>query len=256
MVLGSMSFVLAVDEVVANSGSGLASAQFEETGSPGALDAVPTIDATADEKVNKWNKNTLVWLPRTRRTLILDELLPAALSVSSAAIELLPQSAATAEVLPASGSDPARLPWVAAEPVLERWFQFEEGLTKEAKEWEWVTVEDDEKEEMTVNSKPETEHVTDLVGLSRLHGPEESSLLCWIFEFGEEEGLMRAIDEKLDRLNFETESVVSEVPWQGDVLQVHPKVSRLPTEKAEVCFFISRTRWFGNSKSAWRIFFG
>ena len=59
--------------------------------------------------------------------------------------------------------------------------------------------------------------------------------MYWIIEFGEE-GLLRAIDEKLDGLNFETESGVSEVPWQGDVLQVHPKVSRLPTEKEEVCF--------------------
>ena len=72
--------------------------------------------------------------PRTRRTFILDELLPAALSVSSAATELLPQSAATAEVQPAGGSDLARLPCDASEPVrgphptwLERWFQFEEG---------------------------------------------------------------------------------------------------------------------------------
>ena len=125
------------------------------------------------------------------------------------------------------GSDPARLPCgttsgVAAtnlEPAggphpawLERWFQFEKGLTKEAREWEWVTVEEDEEEETRANSKPEKEHVTDLVELSRLHGPEESSLMYWIFDFGEEEGLMRAIDEKLDRLNFETESVVSEVP--------------------------------------------
>ena len=145
-----MSFVPVVDGVEANSGSGSASAQFEETESTGAMDAVPITDATA-EKVNKWNKNALVWFPRTRRMLVVDELLPAALSVSSAATELLPQSAATAEVQPAGGSDPARLPCdatsgVAAtnfEPVggphpawLERWIQFEEGLTKEAKEWE------------------------------------------------------------------------------------------------------------------------
>ena len=62
---------------------------------------MPISDATADEKVNRWDKNTLVWFPRTRRTLILDELLPAAHSVSSAATELLPQSAAAAEVQPA-----------------------------------------------------------------------------------------------------------------------------------------------------------
>ena len=47
---------------------------------------------------------------------------------------------------------------------------------------------------------------------------------------------MRAIDEKLNRLTFEMESVVSEVPWQGDVLQVHPKVSLQPTEKEEFRF--------------------
>ena len=60
--------------------------------------------------------------------------------------------------------------------------------------------------------------------------------MYWIFEFGEEEVLMRAIDEMLDRLNFETESVASEVPWKGEVLQVHLQVSLLPTEKEEVCF--------------------
>ena len=48
---------------------------------------------------------------------------------------------------------------------------------------------------------------------------------------------------------------MSEVPWQGDVLQVHPKVSRLP-EKEDVCFFNFETRRIGNSKGAWRIFFG
>ena len=71
MVLGSMSFV-PVDQVEANSvsGSGSASAQFDEPGSSCALVAVP-IDATAD-KVNQWNKNTLVWFPRAHRTLILD----------------------------------------------------------------------------------------------------------------------------------------------------------------------------------------
>ena len=47
---------------------------------------------------------------------------------------------------------------------------------------------------------------------------------------------MRAIDEMLDRLSFENESVASEVPWKGDVLQVHPQVSLQPTEKDEVCF--------------------
>ena len=59
--------------------------------------------------------------------------------------------------------------------------------------------------------------------------------MYWIFEFGEE-GLMRASDEMLDRLSFENESVALEVPWKGDVLQVHPKVSLQPTERDEVCF--------------------
>ena len=48
--------------------------------------------------------------------------------------------------------------------------------------------------------------VTNLAMLARLHGLEESNLMYWIFEFGEE-GLMRASDEMLDRLSFENESV-------------------------------------------------
>ena len=98
-----------VEEV--NSRTGSAS---DFPGSSDTLDALPLV-ATA-EKVNQWNKNTLVWL-RAPRTLVLDELLPAALSAPSAATELLPQSAATAEVQPASGSYPARLPCVSIEPV-------------------------------------------------------------------------------------------------------------------------------------------
>ena len=78
-------------------------------------------------------------------------------------------------------------------------------------------------------------HVTNLAVLVRLHGLEESNLMYWIFEFGEEEGLMRVIDVMLDRLSFETECVASEVPWKGDVLHVHLKVSLQPTEKEEVC---------------------
>ena len=156
-----------------------------------ALDALPP-DATA-ERVNQWNKNTLVWL-RAPRTLVLDELLPAALSAPPAATELLSQSAATAGILPrfqplqprpcvcrsllrllwtASGPDPARLPFVL-EPVsgahpawLERWF-----LAKEAQEWEWVKIEKEEKEKL-VNSKPKTEHVANLATLARLHGRGE-----------------------------------------------------------------------------------
>ena len=186
--LGTMSFVREVDEVEANLGSGSVSAQFEEKGSVlVALDAVPISDATADGKVNKWIKNTLVWFPRSRRTLVLDELLPAAFSVSSAATELMPQAA---PVVPAAaavvcGPDPARLPFdatvgVAAtdiEPAggpnpawLERWVNFEEGLAIDSKEWEWVSMEDEEekeeKEEKRMNSEAsllEKEHVTDLV---------------------------------------------------------------------------------------------
>ena len=76
----------------------------------------------------------------------------AALSASSAATVPMPQSAATAVVQPASGSNPA---W------LERCF-----LAKEAQEWEWVKIEKEEKEKV-VNSKPKTEHVTNLAMLAR-----------------------------------------------------------------------------------------
>ena len=108
-----------------------------------------------------------------------------------------------------------------------------------------------------VNSKPETEHVTNLAMLARLDGLEEGNLMYWVSEFGEEEGLMRAIDELLNRLNFETERDASEVLWKGEVLQVHLQVSRQPTKKEEVRFFISRFWcWFGNATSAWRFFFG
>ena len=189
------------------------------------------------EKVNQRNKNTFVWL-RVLRTLVLDELLLAALPAPLAATELMPESAATAGdfaalsassaatvplpphaalavVQPASGSDPARPPFASFEPVspawLERWIKFEQALSKEAQEWEWVKIEKDEKEEQKkmVNSKPKAEHVTNLDMLARLHGLEEESLMFWVFEYGEEEGLMRAIDELHDRLNFETESVAS-----------------------------------------------
>ena len=145
VVLGTMSFVREVDQVEGNSGSGSVSAQFEEKGSAlWALDAVPISDATSDGKVNKWNKNTLVWFPR---------------SVSSAAPAV---SAATAVVQPASGPNPT---W------LERWVRFEEGLTMDSMLWEWVSMEDEEvKEEKRTNlegSLPEKEHVTDLVGSLR-----------------------------------------------------------------------------------------
>ena len=67
----------------------------------------------------------------------------------------------------------------------------------------------------------------------------------WIFEFGEEEGLVRVIDEKLEKLSLETESAVSEVPLQGEVLQVHPEISLQPTEKEKVraYFFEDLVDW-------------
>ena len=117
-----------------NSGTGSAS-DFPR--SSDTLDALPPV-ATA-EKVNQRNKNTFVWL-RAPRTLVLDELPPAALPAPPAATELMPQSAATAGdfaalsassaatvpsppfaappvVQPASGSDPARLPFVPRVPL-------------------------------------------------------------------------------------------------------------------------------------------
>ena len=61
-------------------------------------------------------------------------------------------------------------------------------------------------------------HVTNLAMLARLNGLEESNLMYRIFEFGEEEGLMRAIDEMLDRLSFE-----NEVPWN---VKITPQMTR------------------------------
>ena len=113
-----------------------------------------------------------------------------------------------------------------------------------------------EEQEKMVNSKPKAEHVNNLATLARLHGLEEEILMFWIFEYGQEEGLMRAIDELLDRLNFETESVASEVPWKGEALQVHLQVSPLPTKKGRSPLSISRFWWwFGNATGAWRFFF-
>ena len=106
-------------------------------------------------------------------------------------------------------------------------------MTKEVKEWEWVTIEEDEEEEKRVNSKLEKEHVTDLVGLSRLH--EESSLMHLDLRI-RRGGRVGAIDEKLEKLSLETESVVSEGLWQGEVLLVHSKISFQPTEKEKVRF--------------------
>ena len=83
------------------------------------------------------------------------------------------------------------------------WDEFVSGL------WEYVLPENEEGGATKVIEKV----VTNLAMLARLHGLEESNLTYGIFEFGEEEGLMRAIDEMLDRLSFETEneSVASEV---------------------------------------------
>ena len=95
------------------------------------------------------------------------------------------------------GSDSCGCPLPPSSPLevphpawLERWIRFEQSLAKEAREWEWVQIEKDEKEELeiVVNSKPKTEHVTNLAMLARLHGLEEENLMFWVFEYGEEEG--------------------------------------------------------------------
>ena len=122
--------------------------------------------------------------------------------------------------------------WVGPCAASVPWDEFVPGL------WEYVIPQNEEEEKKVdegVNSKNSVEKVpeypvTNLAVLARLHALEELNLMFWILEFGEEEGLTRATDEKLDRLCFENESVASEVPWKGDVLQVHPKVSLLPTE--------------------------
>ena len=108
-----------------------------------------------------------------------------------------------------------------------------------------------EKVSQNSEGKVPEDPVTNLAMLARLHGLEESNLMYRIFEVGEEEGLMRAIDEMLDRLSFEDERVASEVPWKGDVLQVHPKVSLQPTEKEEVCFLFRGRRSFFWMNGIW-----
>ena len=159
-----------------NSGTCSASAQFDDPGSSDALDALPP-DATA-EKANQWNKNTLVWL-RAPRTLVLDELLLAAPLSSSCRDRAFCRSLLRLLwILPAGCSNPARLPFVlepgsGAHPAwLNHWFS-----TKKAQEWEWVEIEEEEEKEKVVNSKPKTEHVTNLGMLARLRGLEESNLL-------------------------------------------------------------------------------
>ena len=110
-------------------------------------------------------------------------------------------------------------------------------MVKEAQEWEWVTVENEEKEKVVhkVNSKPETEHVTNLAMQARLHGLEESNLMYWIFEFGEEEGL-HACDRRITGSTLRLRVLRRRSPWKGEVLQVHLQVSRQPTKKEEVRF--------------------
>ena len=55
----------------------------------------------------------------------------------------------------------------------------------------------------------------------------------WIFELGQADGLVQTIKEKFG----DTESVVSEILWQGEVLQVNSKVlSMWPTEKVRFLF--------------------
>ena len=125
--------------------------------------------------------------------------------------------------------------WVGPCAAAYLWFDSAFGM--------WVCEEGGAKkviEKVSQNSEgkvPENP-VSNLATLAHLHGLEESNLTPWIPELGEEEGLMRAIDEMLDRLSFENESVASEVPQKGDVLQVHPKVSLQPTVKEEVCFLL------------------
>ena len=70
------------------------------------------------------------------------------------------------------------------------------------------------------DGKVHEDSVTNLAMLARLHGLDESNLMFWIFEFGEEEGLMRAMDEMLDRLSFENESAASEVPWKETFFRI------------------------------------
>ena len=215
-----------------NSGTGSAS---DFPGSSDTLDALPPI-ATA-EKVNQRNKNTFVWL-RAPRTLVLDELLLAALSAppcrdrAHAAVccdcwrfclWCSPPVVPTLRGCLLLPSSPFEVPTLRGSSV----------GSSSSKPWSRRLRHE---QEITVNSKPKAEHVTNLATLSRLHGLEEENLMFWVFAYGEEEGLMRAINELHDRLNFETESVVSEVPWKGEVLQVHQKVSPQPTQKEEVRF--------------------
>ena len=98
-------------------------------------------------------------------------------------------------------------------------------------------------------------HVTNLAMLARLHDLEESNLMYWIFEFGEEEGLMRAIDEMLDRLNFETECCVGG-PVERRRTSGPTKGFSSANRKGRSLLFVSRTRWVGTSKGARRVFFG
>ena len=100
---------------------------------------MPIADATADEKVNKWNKNALVWFPLLAAHWFLDELLPAALSVflprPSFCRSLLRLLWCSPLVVPTLRGCPSTRLWELPRPissplVVERWIQFEEGLSR------------------------------------------------------------------------------------------------------------------------------
>ena len=75
--------------------------------------------------------------------------------------------------------------------------------------------------------------VVDLGGIAAQFRLEETELMHWIFELGQADGLVQTIKEK----SGDTESVVSEIPWQGEVLQVNSKVLSIwPTEKVRFLF--------------------
>ena len=140
--------------------------------------------------------------------------------------ELIPLAAtpAASVATPTSGLAPPRRPipdMLAATVTEDAWSAFNSGVANTAELWEWVQTEQEEKPNSEC-SLPEKEQ-----------GHQPLCCMGWksrrscagFFEFGEEERLVRAIDEKLDKLSFDTESVVSEIPWQKEVLQVHPKIS-------------------------------
>ena len=107
-----------------------------------------------------------------------------------------------------SGSDPAQpstrgltLPLGSGSGLVSSsvlWGEFVPGL------WEYVQPENEEvvvlevieKVPRNLEVKVPKGQVTNLAVLACLHGLEESNLMYWIFEFGEEEGLMRVRSTK------------------------------------------------------------